>query len=350
MSTRAAWLLPRTVSDGQTREDTRLALSGAMTPTGALTSRSGVIPGGGWDLVGVSAMQCKITTGRAFVQGTTAQGAYPVATNADETFTLSAGHATNPRIDLFVLRIYDNFIDASGSTVAVIEKREGTPAAVPTVPSVPAASIPLWEVRVPAGVSTGNGGVQSNPGWSAARTSRLIPTVAVGGIMPQGGPSWSGSYVGQYRHTPTGLEWWDGSAWKTQGEWTSYSATWDAISGAAPSLGNGSRTAEYMVIGKTCTVRINQTWGSTTTSGGAAPWFFGLPFAAAVTSGNEGHTGSALSVTAGVVRSMVCYTQYSVTSSRLVLVDAGGGLVGPGIPATWSTGNWFIAQLTYRLA
>ncbi|MFE5332958.1 hypothetical protein ACFRCG_41900 [Embleya sp. NPDC056575] len=226
MATRAAWLLPRTGSDGQTREDTRLALSGGMTPAAATTARSGVMAGGTpFDLVGGGAMTFTIGGGRAYIQGTSAQGAYPVVSTSTTAFTAVDGHATNPRIDLYVLRVYDNFIDSSGSTVAQIERVGGTAASVPVAPSVPAGAIPLWELRVPAGASAGGGGIQGSPGWSTARTDRRYYTAAAGGIVPSGGPAWSGVYDGQYRDSPTTGR---------PERWSTGSSTWvDILSGAA---------------------------------------------------------------------------------------------------------------------
>lgn len=225
MAVREAWLKPRTGSDGQTREDTRLALSGAWAPAGALTARSGLSPAGGFDLVGTGAMTFTIGSGRAYIQGTTAQGAYPVYNDAAVSFTAVDGHATNPRIDLYVLRVYDTFIDSSGSTLTQIERVPGTAASVPVAPSVPAGSIPLWELRVPAGASAGSGGIQSSPGWATARTDRRYYTAAAGGIVPSGGPSWSGAYDGQYRDNPTT---------KRPERWSTSSSTWvDVLAGAA---------------------------------------------------------------------------------------------------------------------
>jgi hypothetical protein len=256
MATRASWLLPRTVSDGQTREDTRLATSGAMTPDGALTSRAGVIPGGTpFDLVGTGAMTFTIGTGRAFVQGTTAQGAYHVVNTTAAAFTAVDGHATNPRIDLYVLKVYDHFIDSSGSTMAQIERVAGTAASSPVAPSVPAGSIPLWELRVPAGASAGGGGIQGSPGWATARTSRIQYTTASGGIVPSGGPSWNGAYTGQYRdNTTTGRpERWNGSTWVD----VLAGAAWGRAGWAYQATGMSAFSALTMVTSLSFTVTMS---------------------------------------------------------------------------------------------
>jgi hypothetical protein len=214
-----AWPLNPTGTDGNTREDVRIAQNVWMTADTPIKSISGIRSGSStgtepFDLQGVSAMQAKITPGLAYIQGTATQGGYAVFSDTDVTLTFSDGNATNPRIDLVYLKVFDDFQDASGQTLATITKIEGTPAAVPTVPTLPATAIPLWRVRVNAGVSAGTGGINSNPGWTAARTDSRWYTVAAGGIVPAGG-NWSGVHPGQYRDDGTNLQRWNGSAWKT---------------------------------------------------------------------------------------------------------------------------------------
>ena len=60
--------------------------------------------------------------------------------------------------------------------------------------------------------------------------------------------------------------------------WTSYTPTWTAL-GSNPSIGNGTITGAYKVIGKTCFVRGRILMGSSTTYGSGA-WLIGLPFTA----------------------------------------------------------------------
>src|SRR5688500_6556263 len=113
MPVRSAWLLNRTDPDGgQSRVDTRLAPLGTMTPTGALATRDGIVPGSaagksvmaGLTLVADGPMTAKIAPGRAVVQGTEPAGAYPVVLPAYETVTFTDGNPANPRIDLVALR------------------------------------------------------------------------------------------------------------------------------------------------------------------------------------------------------------------------------------------------------
>src|SRR5690242_18242870 len=142
MTTHSAWLQ----TTGQGRVDTRLALSTGMTPAGNLTSRSGIVADGGLALQQVSAMQCQISPGRAYVQGTTAQGAYPIAVDAAVPLTVPDGDPQYNRFDLIVLKIQDDQFDGSGQTQASVTLIAGTPAASPVPPTVPQASLPLFQI------------------------------------------------------------------------------------------------------------------------------------------------------------------------------------------------------------
>ncbi|TXS33226.1 hypothetical protein EAO71_03165 [Streptomyces sp. ms191] len=210
MTVRAAWLQPT----GQTREDTRIALSVLLTPNGQspsetpLRSRPGIVPGG-LVLTGTSPMQCSIGTGRAVVQGgDTAQGAYMVAVTAPETLTIADGDAQNARIDLVELAVLDDAYDRTGATEAVIRLVKGAPSANPVAPdSGPGSAFPLYTVTVPAGTSAGTGGIA----WNTAVTTLHYPMTALGGIMPTSG--FKGAYAGQYRDVAGLLQRWDGTTW-----------------------------------------------------------------------------------------------------------------------------------------
>ncbi|MGW0686554.1 hypothetical protein ACWD2L_24675 [Streptomyces sp. NPDC002754] len=212
MTVRPAWLLPL----GQTREDTRLAPVGTWSPEGEIRTRDGVIPGGApFAATGAGAMSLQIGVGRAAVQGTTAQGAYPVAVDAPEVVTFTDGNAQFTRIDAVILRVYDGLFDENESTLARIEVVEGEANATPTAPNLPPCSLRLWDVTVPAGASAGVGGID----WNSALADRRRYTAAVGGIIPRGwGLSFDGAYDGQYRDTGGVLERWNA----TDGQWETY--------------------------------------------------------------------------------------------------------------------------------
>lgn len=245
MPVRSAWLINRTETEsGQSRSDTRLAPTGSMAPTGALTTRSGVLPGspdGGELMAGLTVsgdtegMTAVVGPGRAVVQGVEAAGAYPVVLTDHAPLTFADGDASNPRTDLVVLRVYDAQFDTSNRTEAVLEVIQGAPAATPEPPQAPVGSLPLAHVAVPAGASVGTGGIN----WQTGLTDLRRTTVAVGGVIPLGGTrDEPGGYPGQYRDTDAHLQRWDGTHW---------SAYPRQVGGVAPqgALATGEYTGQY---------------------------------------------------------------------------------------------------------
>ncbi|OIK25864.1 hypothetical protein [Streptomyces malaysiense] len=213
MPVRSGWLSP----DSQSREDTRLVAFGALTPVSPVATRSGVLPGSadgqtrlsGFTAEGIAnSMSVTVHPGRALVQGLDAQGAYPVALTEDLTLTFADGDAQYDRIDLVVLRIYDDFHDGSGRTEAAVEIVQGTPAAVPAVPATPALAIPLYQ----AAISKGSSAAQA-PAWNQTLTGMRTTTVALGGILPVTTDTTGGAYPGQYRDLGGVLQRWTGTAW-----------------------------------------------------------------------------------------------------------------------------------------
>ncbi|MFI6247014.1 hypothetical protein [Streptomyces sp. NPDC051016] len=328
MNLRSSWV----AETGQTREDTRLTQLGATTPANPLEVRSGILPGsydglyrmsGFWTEGTGGSMKATVHEGRAVVAAGATQGAYPVTLPEPTSLTFADGDASNPRIDLIVLRIYDSLYDNSGQTKAALEIVRGTPAATPVAPAAPAIALPIYQVKVPAGASAGKGGLD----WSSALTDLRTPTVAVGGILPVYGETGNGAYPGQYRDSGSTLQRWDGSAWvaypsalggiapagavttasytgqyrdssagilqrwngsawvsyQPVPSWTDYTPVWGTESGTAPVIGNGTLAGSYVKTGTVVHVRIYLKMGSTTnlsalssgTSGGN--WYFSLP-------------------------------------------------------------------------
>ncbi|WP_030687866.1 hypothetical protein [Streptomyces globisporus] len=240
MNLRSSWV----AETGQTREDTRLNQVGATTMVNPVQVRSGVLPGsysGQFRLSGfwmdkASAMTATVSEGRAVIQGDISQGVYPVALPASEQITFAAGDAQYGRIDLVVLKIYDNLYDGSTRNEAKIEIIQGVPGQAPKAPVAPPRSLALYEVTVPAGASAGNGGIP----WNTSLKDLRTPVVALGGILPVEGPVLPGAHPGQYQDTPNNqLQRWDG------GKWVAYP---EAIGGIVPSSAAalpGSYTGQY---------------------------------------------------------------------------------------------------------
>ena len=109
--------------------------------------------------------------------------------------------------------------------------------------------------------------------------------------------------------------------------WTSYAVSWVG-STTNPTIGNGTLTGAYKVIGKTCFVRINVAAGSTTTFG-SGNYSFSLPFTSLpaagemVGSGRYGNAGGLkglLALTAGGFTTLVdTVSAGTILSSALAL-------------------------------
>ena len=148
------------------------------TPLGA---RSGLRPdGGGTVAVTAGSMQVTVDPFAAWIDGTAsdAQAGYPFLSDAVVTLAVDPGDATQARVDTVVARVQDNAYDAGGATVATVELVKGTPGA--GVPLLPANTIALRDVNVPAGASAGTGGLSS----SNLGADRRKYISSLGGILP----------------------------------------------------------------------------------------------------------------------------------------------------------------------
>jgi hypothetical protein len=158
-------------------------------------------------------MTATVAVGRAIVQGTASQGAYPVAVTVADATVIANGHATLPRIDSVFIVAYENAYDSSGLNQPAIVVVAGTPNASPVAPSVVPncnAYLKLWEIRVEANASAG-----SPIDWPNKLTDRRVYTASLGGIVPNG--SATGAYAGQWRDGggSTGiLQRWSGTVWE----------------------------------------------------------------------------------------------------------------------------------------
>ncbi|MGH9250261.1 MAG: hypothetical protein ACRD0W_12165 [Acidimicrobiales bacterium] len=141
-----------------------------------LGARSGVRPGGTQLETSIAGSTITVQEGVACLYEPTpsvARAPYWVALPADETHTLTAAHATNPRKDITVLRVYDHDQDSSGLRLARSEYLVGTPAPTPSEPAVPAGAFKLALIDVPA-----------QGGGSPVVTINHPFAVASGGIVP----------------------------------------------------------------------------------------------------------------------------------------------------------------------
>ncbi len=87
---------------------------------------------------------------RAVVAGDLAgQGKFiPEHQNAFQVLAVAASDPTDDRIDLVILKVYDDTFDSSGFDYADLEVITGTPDASPVPPALPSTSISLAEILV----------------------------------------------------------------------------------------------------------------------------------------------------------------------------------------------------------
>lgn len=104
---------------------------------------------------GTPNMSVNVAGGRAFIAGTEAtyQGTYFVENRGVQNVSVGASDPTNARYDLVVARVRDS--SYSGVTNAwAIEIVAGTPSGSPAEPAIPASSLVLARILIPAGSTT----------------------------------------------------------------------------------------------------------------------------------------------------------------------------------------------------
>jgi len=97
-------------------------------------------------------MSVNVAAGVGYVRGTSVslQGAYRCYNDATVNKSITAAHATLPRKDLIVAQVQDDIHDASGFNRWIISVVDGTAAASPSDPTIPASSMKLARVNVAA--------------------------------------------------------------------------------------------------------------------------------------------------------------------------------------------------------
>ena len=100
-------------------------------------------------------MSVRVASGWAAIVGTTQpdMGAYVLYNDATVVLTITAANPSNPRVDLICATINDSYYSGSSNNV-VFQVIAGTPAGSPVAPSLPANSISLAQVTVPAAATT----------------------------------------------------------------------------------------------------------------------------------------------------------------------------------------------------
>lgn len=223
-----------------------------------------------------------INAGVAFVAGTSnpgTQGVYTVFNDSTITLNLTPAHATLPRRDLIILRVYDNESDGSGLNLAQFEHVTGAANASPTLPATPVNSLVLAELLFqPATVAR-----------PQDLTDRRTWTVPNGAPVPyRSGARPAQAYAGQLGYDIDTSSWEGSSAagWRRllndpdndTGTWVPYTPTLTA-GGTTVNVGStGRKVGRRKLIGKTVFAEFEILWNGTGLASGAGLYVIGLPF------------------------------------------------------------------------
>ncbi|MEW5658361.1 hypothetical protein ABGT92_23945 [Streptomyces cinereoruber] len=222
---------------GLRRSDSVLTMHSGAT----LSARSGIVPGTGGLTVSLSGSTITVSAGIALIYYP-GEGVFRAPMTSVSSLTLTAAHATLPRIDLVYLRVWCHSVDASGLNQADVVYLPGTASSTPTAP-VPAGTqiyMPLATISVPA----------SGGGSPTVSTAVRPYTVAPGGILPLQASAPASPYVGQYYDDQANLRRWNGSTWETLAKvetvgWTTPSLAANYTTGDLVSNGNAQGPIRY---------------------------------------------------------------------------------------------------------
>lgn len=158
-------------------------------------------------------------------------GAYRLSLSAAITGSLAARNATNPRITLVIFRAYDDdVVGTHNAYKGTIEFVNGTPGAVPAVPTLPSMAVELARITVP---NTGGGAASvdlTHRTYAAALGAEIaVPTSS---MLP--------ASAAKYQ-TARALD--TGSRYEYNGGWTSVADECHVQRAAAFSVPTGAATA-----------------------------------------------------------------------------------------------------------
>ena len=192
--------------------DMRLALSGLLTTSGPLVARAGSL--GAPVVVRAADSPAMTVVAPTFVYATPGAGfgtgAVQVVNDGPLTLPVPASSATNPRVDIVVVRFAGETVVA-GSRGSFCEYLPGVASSAPVAPAIPANGQLLATVAV---------GVNATSITNAMITNARAQTSAAGGItVSRTSTDVVGVSAGQYRdRADTGdLERFDGTQWRSVG-------------------------------------------------------------------------------------------------------------------------------------
>lgn len=166
-------------NNNTTQADHRSLITALTQPSASNLQRAGFFPSsnvGG--LTNVSAMVVGVAGFRAIVSNSGGSGSYLVQSDAQINLTFDPGEAGVTRTDRIIVRVYNNSQDSLGLDEARVEYLKGQSSG--TASALPAGSLLLWEIPVPAGASSGTGGIN----FTGIAVDKRVYTTAVGGVIP----------------------------------------------------------------------------------------------------------------------------------------------------------------------
>lgn len=330
------------------------AIVAGSVSSGSLVTRGGVNTALGNKLqvtqTGSPSMAVLVRSGHAVVPGSenTTQGGYHVYNDADVTLTVTAAHASLPRIDLVCFKVEDSQYSGSnnlGSLVVVA----GTPAGSPVAPTAPNNSLTLAQIAVGAGVtSIVNANITDTRRWIAAAGGTIVCTSTT---RPASGTVVESQVIYEtdtdiiYVTTDGGATWSEIARSTDRTIWSTYTPTWSST-GTAPALGNGTIAGRYKQIGKIVIFHIQLVMGSTTTYG-TGNWQFSIPVTA-ISNATAITTGTGLVNDDSSVSGDQGLVPYLNSSTTILAKIANGGQLSATAPLTWVTNDEIRLGMVYE--
>lgn len=330
-------------------------LAGNYSNTATLRARGGLNPTFGTQCAvtqtGSPSMAVLVESGAGSIPGTlsSTQGNYFFFNDAQVTLSIAAAHATLPRIDIVVVNVRDQQYSGANNDVQ-LQVITGTPASSPAVPTAPDNSITLAQVAVAAAVtSITNANITDTRFYMAALggviNSRTEATRPASTEVVEGQLAWAMDV--------DKLSIWTGSAYSDifQLAWTSWTPTLGNLT-----LGNGTVTAAYALIGKTLHFRFKFVLGSTSAVS-SLPNFtlpFSLNSAYFITSAKP-KVGQGFCANAGVAdydTSLRASASGTPSVVEFVTIGTSGqhGVLDATTPFTFGTGDCLAAFGTVEIA
>jgi len=145
----------------------------------------------------------------------------------------------------------------------------------------------------------------------------------------------------------------DGIVGTDLGKWQSHTVSWTAAT-TNPSIGNGTLTGRYIVIGKLCTYVLGLVMGSTTTYG-SGNWAFSLPINAVNTAGINFYGVAHLRKVGTANYERIAQIAPSVSTSAInTFTDPTPGSnstnLSETVPFTWGEDDSLGFEITYEIA